>query len=1547
MLESDLVIAVVPDTEYPEITCAGDQTADTDTGLCTYTHSGAGWDATATDNCEVTSVIYILSGATTGTGTTLDEAIFNSGTTTVEWTATDTSGNTSNCSFTVNVEDNEAPLITCTSNQAVDTDDGVCTYQHPGTSWDATAIDNCGIFSIEYVLSGATTGYGSSLAGVLFNVGVTVVSWTTTDINGNTNNCSFEVVVTDSEPPVISGCPEEPIIVYTGPGRLTCDQVAAWTEPTATDNCTLAGSLVWTKTHTPGTTFPAGTTEVTYSVTDAGGNTYYCTFSVTVIDNTPPNFEPPLPITVYATSNCSTPGITPANTGSIQSATLWDNCTPAGSLQISYSDGAAEPGDCEGNRSITRTWTVTDQHGNTTQKTQLITIIDNTAPTITVPPNISISCSASTHPDHTGWATVTDNCTPAGNILLEWNDEVIPGSCPGRYTIRRTWRATDACGNLRIAANIQTINITDNTPPIITSPGEMTVTCPDDIPYVFQNVAEFIAAGGSVTDNCSAVSLQFISEVADGLGDKPGYCPTKVTRQYRFIDECGNYTNFSHVIHVASECGCSPCNTNVPFYWVDMLGDPAAHIVFENMERLGLCCGASNPSSCISFNVRLDPGAVGVEILIDGATPSPHDWNLDCEDAAMNNGIVCIQDSDYRLFTYCKPGGNKNNFSFRSLQGVVVSDDIQARVNCAGQFEAAGVVSNPVWTSVSPGPEGMYDHYLSSTTISNPMFYAIQTEEVPEVPPFVTYRVCGNIGSTLCTAAGIACAETTVYIDDALAIDLNIYFGGICEGEIPNITPDISPASSSYVIEWFSGHFTPGTPIHSGPSFTPPEEGLYSIKVTDIREGIPCSEAIHNFEIMFDRTGPTIQAPPEPLVIECNDSQFLQKITNWLNSASASYTDSQGNLITDVPENNYTGIEMICNTLVVTFNAFDHCNNENSATSTITIVDNTPPVFTFCPPAVTNQNDDNECLINELALEAPIATDDCGAVYLTWEKSGATNDSGTGTATGPFNVGITTITYTATDACGNTAVCVQEVTIIDVEPPSLTCPPDVIVTAAPPNCEMEVLVIEPPVIVENCTDLGITLSWEKSGATTATGSGDVNGTLFNVGTTIVTYTITDLAGNFDQCSFTVTVNDEVPPLVINCPDDATFYTDADSCEVWVDIAEPEVIDECGEIVTISHNSAYGINSEDASGNYPVGVHEITWTFNDASGNSSTCYQTVTVVDTIAPELVCQPSFEREADWGLDYAADVALDPPVYADNCEVEVLSWVMSGATTGSSPVSGINMLTVHNFNVGVTVITYSAADPSGNVSECSFEVTILARPVIECPSDNRSISTDTGVCHAALDPGEPSLLSGAQPITWYWVMSGATSASGTGKPIDPTPYTFNIGETAITWTATNVSGTDQCVQIIEVVDNEPPDFEAPADEINCVEDIFLAIYNPEGTYEENTDLTEPRPNYFLLTDGNSMLHLFGLSDNCTDPANLDISWTIHFAPPPVSGDPWYPAEVNEATITGTGQIDGPLYFPVGDNVITWTVTDESGNETTRSVTLTVTPRPHIIDNF
>lgn len=252
-----------------------------------------------------------------------------------------------------NVTDYVAPAITCAGVQVLNTDITCASVLPDYTSLATVSDDVSPVHGISVVQSPAA---GAVLSG-LDNV---IVTLTATDASGKSSSCSFVVEVKDIMPPLVSEVAD--ITVTTGADHATCEQVVTWTEPVATDNC--AGTLAYaTRTHVPGSTFPVGTTTVTYIFEDASGNVTSRSFNVTVVDDTKP---------VLITKNITR--VLAAGTVTITADDVnggsWDNCSlEPGSLSVYPSTF-----DCSNIGGNTVTLTGTDVHGNTHSATAVVTI---------------------------------------------------------------------------------------------------------------------------------------------------------------------------------------------------------------------------------------------------------------------------------------------------------------------------------------------------------------------------------------------------------------------------------------------------------------------------------------------------------------------------------------------------------------------------------------------------------------------------------------------------------------------------------------------------------------------------------------------------------------------------------------------------------------------------------------------------------------------------------------------------------------------------------------------------------------------------------------------------------------------------------------------------------------------------------------------------------------------------------------------------------------------------------------------------------------------
>ena len=287
--------------------------------------------ATATDNCPNVGISY--SNIPAG-------GVFPKGNTIITATATDASGNTANCSFTVTVNDTENPTITCNAPIIVSNDGGQC---GTAVNYVVSSTDNC---------SGQVVTQTAGLAsGSLFPVGTTTNTFVVTDASGNTATCSFTVRVNDTENPTIA-C-NAPVAVNNDPGQ--CGAVVNYSV-TSTDNC--SGQVITqTAGLASGSLFPVGTTTNTFVVTDGSGNTATCSFTVTVTDIQKPVINVSNILSCYEAGNfgCS------INLG----ATVSDNC-PGATLT---SDAPA----CFPIGTTTVTWTAMDVNGNSSAATQSVT----------------------------------------------------------------------------------------------------------------------------------------------------------------------------------------------------------------------------------------------------------------------------------------------------------------------------------------------------------------------------------------------------------------------------------------------------------------------------------------------------------------------------------------------------------------------------------------------------------------------------------------------------------------------------------------------------------------------------------------------------------------------------------------------------------------------------------------------------------------------------------------------------------------------------------------------------------------------------------------------------------------------------------------------------------------------------------------------------------------------------------------------------------------------------------------------------------------------
>lgn len=270
------------------------------------------------------------------------------------------------------------------------------------------------------------------------------------------------------------------------------------------------------------------------------------------------------------------------------------------------------------------------------------TCADNTNPTFTTPAgslNASVSCSngAAIAAALAAEPAGTDNSGSVDLILT--NDVTVPApGCPNAYTRTRTWILEDECGN-QSSSFTQTITVTDNTPPSITSAvGSLDVSISCDNPAA---LAAALAQVPSGLDACGSATpvLQLDTTIPDP--DCPnGYVRA---RTWRLVDECGNQSLavFNQTITVYDNV--DPVFTTAP---------NALNATLECSDLAGIAAALSAAPTGTD-----NCGSAELELFWDVITPDP-----DCPNAYTHSRV-------WRLIDEC--GNQSGNYG----QTIIVQDN--------------------------------------------------------------------------------------------------------------------------------------------------------------------------------------------------------------------------------------------------------------------------------------------------------------------------------------------------------------------------------------------------------------------------------------------------------------------------------------------------------------------------------------------------------------------------------------------------------------------------------------------------------------------------------------------------------------------------------------------------------------------------------------------------------------------------------------------------------------------------------------------------------
>ncbi len=623
----------------------------------------------------------------------------------------------------IKFEDTTPPVITCLDTLTVSTDDGFCNADI--TPPAPTVTDNCS----PYFVSSEITGFAG-----LQNIpkGTHSLVYTATDSCFNASTCTTVLIVADTETPTAI-CDEFKVVGLPNTGVAVLP--ASVFDDGSTDNCS---PLVFTASR-DGVNFASS---VSFNCDDVGDTVMVvlrvselvnpasftdCMNFVIVQDKLPPIIICPAPQTIECTDDYSDLSI-------FGMPTVIENCEPT-TEEVSE----INIGNC-GEGTITRTFTATDQSGNSMSCTQTITVVNSNpynGSTIQWPPDYTVFnvCMTADNFDPEDLPTSPVNYSvpvvPATNCAMlatSYSDQLFYISYPACYKIVRTWTIIDWCqynpANPSVGrwTHQQIIAIMDNLPPVITScPADTVVSVGADCGVAFVNLP-------SVTATDCSTNLTFTNTSPYNGANASGNYPQGInTVTFTVKDGCGNKSTCSTKITVTDLVKPTPyCNTGIVAELQEMGGQIMATINATqlNFNSFDNC----TPKSQLKYNI----GFVG-----QAQPPTATALTLDCDfignflvelwvtDLAGNSDYcitnIIIQDN----MVLCPPvvddtlvvvAGEIQTETGGSLPGVsihAVSTGMATGTDLNGTYQLGGLQNGGTYT-ISPEKDNDYLNGVTS-----------------------------------------------------------------------------------------------------------------------------------------------------------------------------------------------------------------------------------------------------------------------------------------------------------------------------------------------------------------------------------------------------------------------------------------------------------------------------------------------------------------------------------------------------------------------------------------------------------------------------------------------------------------------------------------------------------------------------------------------------------------------------------------------------------------------------------------------------------------
>ncbi|MBD3299571.1 MAG: HYR domain-containing protein [candidate division Zixibacteria bacterium] len=851
--------------------------------------------------------------------------------------------------------------------------------------------------------------------------------------------------------------------------------------------------------------YSLGDNPVQLIVTDTEGLADTCDAIITVQDNTSPTLAG-CPSDVQIDCFADVPA--PAN------VTATDNCPGVSVVMTADTTGT----ECDGQ--IVRTWTATDAAGNESQCAQTITILDDAAPTIidfvsSVLIPVTIDCEGTIgNIGPAALQSASDNCTAEQDLVV--TQDLDPSTTiTGGQVIQLTVTVADECGN---EAQFTTeLTGVDNTPPVVTCPSDISV--PEDSPGNGA-VVDFTP---TATDNCDQ-NPSITSTPASGSTFPLGITEVEVVA----TDSDGNAdTCYFDVevtegqVPVVAACqdvivdADANCQADVDSADVDngSTGYTTLTLVPAGPYELG-----ETPVMLIAANDAGDTDTCNALITVQDNTPPviscEGDWFVDSDpgecganiDFEANNRATATDNCDQDVDIVFDPPSGFFSAGITSVMAIA-TDDAGNPDTCEFLVQVTDVeppvIVCPNDTTLFEDVQGGGTAQVTYTIETSDNCGALPVNQLAGLPSGSDFPV-GTTTNTFEVQDETGNADTCSFdvtvnpqSEDLVARcqDVTVDADSNCEG---NVTPEMVDNGSTgmdIVLQ-----LDPQGPYALGQ--TPVD-----LIVTD-SNGVAdtCSATI----TVEDNTPPSIACTLGDQTAEA-DANCEYELPEFAVGADVDVTDNcpLADAITQNPvQGTIVGVGTHTIWLIVT----DGAGNKDSCSFELTVEDVTPPTV-FCPDTIFLSADSGTCEV----VASPVieADDNCGveSVVLNPDLS-------------VWPVGYTDVWAYAYDDAGNVDSCQFVVCVTDDEIPTISCPEDILVEV--PCGDTGAVVEYSTTYDDNCP--GATLECVPP-----------SGSVFPIGTTDVLCTVTDAAGNTNECTFKVTVFELSDPDLVVTPDTLYFY----------------------------------------------------------------------------------------------------------------------------------------------------------------------------------------------------------------------------------------------------------------------------------------------------------------------------------------------------------------------------------------------------------------------